>query len=519
MNIFIEKIKFSNLRTYYKIIKFKIKKILSLIFNVNYLWNNKFQNFSHPNNKILIFAPSMNLDKTSYLNVGLRLLIEKAKKLNIETQIIQCVSGLDICHLGGSPFTDRVKMPCESCSVVNRSLYKDLNIIKFESISKFSELNKLSFDQLKNFNYKDINIGQLSITSIAWILRTPEVNSGHINYLRKSISSGIKLVDFLENQDLKFFSGVLVFNGLTMPEAIMYQWCKINNLNVATFESGWSIKNEYALEINYKPSPQHFFDFENRKLTESENKALLNYMDVKKAKFESFKIDDNRKIISIFGNVSWDTTQIVSSKLFESMFNWLDSLIPIIQKHPEYLFIFRAHPGENRNLKETWYGLENWFELNQDKLNNNSICFSANNKVNSYEIIKESELVLVYNSTIGIESAILGKRVLAAALTHYSDIGFVDSFKNKFQYLKELEQTLVGSKFETEIINTQQAKSYYYQLLNDVAYNFGAINIELPFNEHTILRDFELQSEKVDDLSNAINSFLYKKPLEKKFNL
>ena len=79
MNIFIEKIKFSNLRTYYKIVKFKIKKILSLIFNVNYLWNNKFQNFSHPNDKILIFAPSMNLDKTSYLNVGLRLLIEKAK--------------------------------------------------------------------------------------------------------------------------------------------------------------------------------------------------------------------------------------------------------------------------------------------------------------------------------------------------------------------------------------------------------------------------------------------------------
>ena len=98
---------------------------------------------------------------------------------------------------------------------------------------------------------------------------------------------------------------------------------------------------------------------------------------------------------------------------------------------------------------------------------------------------------------------------MAAALTHYSDIGFVDSFKNKFQYLKELEQTLVGSKFETEVINTQQAKSYYYQLLNDVAYNFGAINLELPFNEHTILRDFELQSEKVDDLSNAINSFLY----------
>ncbi len=519
MKIFIEKIKFSNLRNYYKIAKFKIKKILSLIFNVNYLWNNDFQNFSHPNDKILIFAPSMNLDKTSYLNVGLRLFIEEAKKLNIETQVIQCVSGLDICHLGGSPFTDNVKMPCKSCTIINSSLYKDLNIIKFESISKFNKLNNLSFNQLKDFKYKDINIGQLSITSIAWILRTPEVNSSHSNYLRQSISSGIKLVDFLNDLDLKFFSGVLVFNGLTMPEAIMYEWCLLNNVNVATFESGWSIKNEYALEINYKPSPQHFFNFENRDLIESENKALLDYMDVKKAKFESFEIDNNRKIISIFGNVSWDTTQIVASKIFSSMFNWLDSLIPIIQEHPEYLFILRAHPGENRNLKETWYGLENWFESNQDKLNKNAICFPADNEVDSYEIIKESELVLVYNSTIGIESAILGKRVLAAALTHYSDIGFVDSFKDKFQYLKELKQTLVEGKFETELNNIQQAKSYYYQLLNDVAYNFGAINLELPFNEHTILRDFESQIDKVDNLSNAIKSFVYKKPLEKKFNL
>ena len=61
----------------------------------------------------------------------------------------------------------------------------------------------------------------------------------------------------------------------------MYEWCNKNNINVATFESGWSIENEVALELNYSPSPQHLFTFDDRKLSEHENKKLKEYIEKK----------------------------------------------------------------------------------------------------------------------------------------------------------------------------------------------------------------------------------------------
>ena len=142
-------------------------------------------------------------------------------------------------------------------------------------------LNHLSFDDLINYKYKGIELGKCSLTSISWILRTSIVTSKHRDYLYKSITSSIKLIDLLEKLDLSSFSGVLVFNGLTLPESIMYQWCKLNEINVATFESGWSIDNQYALEFNYKPSSQHFFEYTKRNLNGEENQKVDDYINKK----------------------------------------------------------------------------------------------------------------------------------------------------------------------------------------------------------------------------------------------
>ena len=51
-------------------------------------------------------------------------------------------------------------------------------------------------------------------------------------------------------------------------------------------------------------------------------------------------------------------------------------------------------------LKKTWYGLDKWFEINSSKFNNNAICYSAKDPVDSYQIILESELVLFSNSRL-----------------------------------------------------------------------------------------------------------------------
>ena len=70
-------------------------------------------------------------------------------------------------------------------------------------------------------------------------------------------------------------------------------------------------------------------------------------------------------------------------------------------------------------------GLEDWFRNNKSKIGKNAICYSAKDTFDSYQINENSELVLVYNSTIGIESIIFGTKAIAAANTHYTKIGFI----------------------------------------------------------------------------------------------
>jgi hypothetical protein len=515
-----EKLKFSQFRDYFKSLKLTYKQVLTKFTKVEYLWNIKFDNKVNTfEDKILLFVPSMTIDKPNYLNVGLRNLIEEAKKENINFEILQCIEGLDICHLGGSPFKSNPVLPCKSCTKVNNLLYNDLNIIKFQKISTSPRLSDLTFNDLKNYEYKNIKVGKNSITSISWILRTSEIEEKHKDYLCRSITSAIKLIDFLETLELGSFSGVLVFNGLTLPEAIMYDWCILNNINVATFESGWSLNSQYALEFNYGPTSQHFFNFEDRALNDSENDLIDEYINNKRTVLGDVNFSDRRKIISIYGNVSWDTSQAVASTLFKSMYDWLDSLIPLIQENPEYIFVFRSHPGENRDLKKTWFGLDKWYELNAAKISNNSLCYSADSNVDSYQLVEMSELVLVYNSTIGIESAILGKKVIAAAKTHYSDSGFVDFHSDVETYLYNLKKIISECDFQISPSSVSKARSYYYQLLNEVSYEFGDINLKLKFNEHTLVNDYKLNKFNIDRVDKMLKSFIKRKPLEKKFNL
>ena len=77
----LERIKFSKFRDNFKILKFNIKLILGKLSKTQYLWGFQFKEYKESNeNKILIFAPSMSLDKPGFINVGLRNLIEEGKK-------------------------------------------------------------------------------------------------------------------------------------------------------------------------------------------------------------------------------------------------------------------------------------------------------------------------------------------------------------------------------------------------------------------------------------------------------
>ena len=58
--------------------------------------------------------------------------------------------------------------------------------------------------------------------------------------------------------------------------------------------------------------------------------------------------------------------------------------------------------------------------------------------------------MLVYNSTIGIESIIFSTKAIAAANTHYTKIGLL-SFESVTMYLENLEKTLFNKNADLDV--------------------------------------------------------------------
>ena len=96
------------------------------------------------------------------------------------------------------------------------------------------------------------------------------------------------------------------------------------------------------------------------------------------------------------------------------MFAWLDSVLEIIRAHPETLFVIRAHPDEMRpgTAKQSRESVRSWvMQTKADKLPN-VVFIDSQEYVSSYELIQRSKFVMVYNSSIGLEAALMGTPVL-----------------------------------------------------------------------------------------------------------
>ncbi len=512
-----EKIKFSNFRNiylglrYYLRLFFNRKGILELLDDKSiYLLKRKIGL-----KKILIFCPSLNLDTPNFLNVGLRAFINSAKCVGAQIEFVQCINFLNICHLGGSPFSPNNKMPCFSCKKVNSKIYRDLDIIElsFEKKDYSVGLRSLSLKTLKDYNYEGINLGKLVSSSIIWIKRHSDLNNESKEYFIRLISDSINLKNYFEKFGLEQYDGVIVFNGISFPEAILYEMCKLRDVNVATFEGGMSKKFEHSIEFNYDFTPQHKFKFDKYKNYDEkffEDQVFARTIDITNTNKEW------KSTVSIFTNVSWDTSQYVSNSVFESMYDWLESLKEVFDNNSDVNFVIRPHPGENRKIKKTFYTVTDWYGEKIHKIYPNVSLLNNVKNSSSYNLIKQSDLILVYNSTIGIEATLLGKKVIVSAKSHYSNLGFVISPQGREEYLKTLNESLGSSNFEIDDSLIDLSKKYYYQLCNDVAYPLDSFmssqnNKTIKINENNLTNETLLKETRFIKL---VENFLNKKELK-----
>lgn len=436
---------------------------------------------------VLFFKASSGIDDLSW-NSAFQLLTTWGLRVRgVPVRFFACSAGMELCILGTNRDDATKKPPCASCIYQSKTLTTGASVSWF-NYQPDSELDAalvgLSLSQLVSFVYKQIPIGELVLPGTRWILRRHNLldDANTRLLLTKYIRSAYNILRAFEGEiSANPPRTVVVFNGQFFPEAVVKWAAQRHGIRVISHEVGLrpmtaffteGESTAYPIDI---PQGFHLSEHQNKVLDETLEKRFQGEFSMGGIRFwqeikgfdevlES-KIAKFKAMVPVFTNVVFDTSQPHANTLFTDMFTWLDEIAKAATEFPETLFVIRAHPDETRARKASLETVENWVRENKVFNIPNIHFIPPTEFISSYALVQRSDLVLIYNSTIGMEAVLMGKYVLCAGRARFTQLPIVDFPVTHVEYLATLRQRLQGNIPSVDPIWIENARNFlYFQL-------------------------------------------------------
>jgi hypothetical protein len=417
---------------------------------------------------VIFFNASTRLSGLSQ-NAGFSLVSSLALRYSgIPVVHFVCQRGLSHCVLGTNKAHPQDPPPCAECMRTSRLVFSGAEVQSFtfqQDAGLGTAIGKLPLADLLEFTYENIPLGKLVLPSLRWILRKHHLqDDADTRYLAgEYILSAWHVAREFDNLIHKANpQAVVVFNGMFYPEAAARWVAHKHKLPVYSHEVGMLPLSAFFTSGEATTYPVKVDD--GFQLNETQNKQLDEYMQQRTqgrfvtagVKFwpEMHALDqafwerakEFKGIVPVFTNVVFDTSQGHANSLFEHMFAWLDAVLDEIKRHPEILFIIRAHPDEERPGKESRETVSDWVRERGAGELANVLYIPPNQYVSSYELIRHAKFVMVYNSTVGLEASVMDKPVLCAGKARYTLVPTVYFPQDTNLYNKMLREFLAAGK-------------------------------------------------------------------------
>jgi hypothetical protein len=437
---------------------------------------------------VILFNASTRLGGFSQ-NAAFHLITSWSLRLaNVPVIHFTCHAGMSRCVLGTNPDDSSEPPPCEICIAQSKRLLRssDVHWLGYQSDPGLTaalvglSVNELSDFQLEinnpqlSIHGEVIHLGELVLPALRWTLRRHHLQEDETTrfLLREFIGSAYRVViEFDKFLEQTLPQVVVIFNGIMFPEAAARWVAKKRGVRVITHEVGFQPFSAFFTEGQATAYPMHIpeeFD-----LLAEQNERLDGYLSQRfKGEFtmagirfwpqiselgEDFlKISGHyRQIVPIFTNVINDTSQVHANSVFAHMYEWLEHVVEVIRDYPETFFVIRAHPDEMRRgtRKHSREPVSDWVNQNGVDQLSNVIFVDSNEPLSSYELIRKSKFVIVYNSSIGLEAILLGVPVLCggkARYTQYPTVFFPqtpEEFQNKVREFLASEHIQIPDEF------------------------------------------------------------------------
>ncbi len=329
-------------------------------------------------------------------------------------------------------------------------------------------------------------LGAFVLPSIRWALRRHTLpDDPDTRYLLREF---ILSAENLAREFARYLSNIqpmlaVIFNGIMYPEAAACWVANQLGVRVVTHEVGFQHFSAFFTDgeaTTYPiPIPPQFTlnDRQNQLLDEYLGNRFQGKFTMAGIRFwpEMHGLDQDfleksgkfRQVVPVFTNVIYDTSQVHANQVFSFMFEWLELILEIIREHPETYFVIRAHPDEMRpgTAKLSRESVKDWvMEREVDKLENVRFI-NSQDYLSSYELIQRAKFVMVYNSSIGMEAALLGAAVLCGGKARFTQYPIVFFPQTPQAYREAAERFLNADNIEVPPEFKMNARRFlYYQL-------------------------------------------------------
>jgi hypothetical protein len=429
-------------------------------------------------------------------NTGFQVIASWALRLQKVPVIhFACQAGMSHCVLGTARLKPATPPPCKTCVAHSRAIHTGADVRWFNYLRDpelAERLGGLSISELLGYEHphqvggipSPVPLGKLLTPGLRWILRRHNLldDEGTRYLCREFMLSAWSIArEFSALLDQTHPRAVVVFNGQFFPEATA-RWLAgsrgipsyAHEVGLQPFSAFFTAGEPTAYPIDI-PDEFQLNDRQNARLDAYLEKRFQGNFTMAGIKFwpEMKGLDESlvermetfKQVVPVFTNVVFDTSQPHANTVFSDMFAWLDEVLELARRHPETLFVIRAHPDESRPGKESLETVSAWVAARSADSLSNVVFIPPDERLSSYELIQRSKFVMIYNSTIGLEAAIMGAPVLSggrARFTRYPIVffpGSVEEFRSRAEAFLSMEKVDVPPEFQRNA-----RKFLYYQL-------------------------------------------------------
>lgn len=399
---------------------------------------------------------------------------------------VVCERGVPQCLFSGAERrVPDLRPPCSSCTYLRRQFYPEAltRSIQYNSGAwahlEKELLNGTSWRDLESFRYGDLQVGELCVPSVRWLLRRHDVateSAAHALLARFALGSVSIAESFGQLLDQLQPRAVVVYNGAFYAEATALAVAHKRGIPVVTHEIGWihgriflshGVATRYQIDM---PSGFEMTSGEEQELDAYLAKRFSGNFKMGVTRFwpEMHRLSPDlkekmshfRQVVSIFTNVIFDTSQLYANTVFHDMFEWLSETVALAAEAKDTLFVIRVHPDEL--LKDSQETVTAWFCMQPESNLPNVVLIPADEYISSYELIQSSKFVIVYNSTVGLEAMILGKRVICGGETRYLNVTAAIRPVGAAEYRQLLRAYLGADQLMLGDHDRKQARRYLY---------------------------------------------------------